>query len=230
MRHIPRALMLFAAGYGTRMAPLTDNRPKPLIPVGGRALIDHALDQAAAVAPDRVVVNLHYLPDMLRSHLAGRNIRFSPEQTLLETGGGLRHALPLLGGGPVFALNTDTVWTGPSPLAQLADAWDPDRMDALLLLATRAGATGHTGPGDFHMDGAGRLTRGAHLIYTGAQILQTDRLAEIAEPAFSLNRLWDRMQADGRLFGLMHRGGWCDVGRPASIALAEDLLRKGMDV
>jgi MurNAc alpha-1-phosphate uridylyltransferase len=229
MRHAPRSLMLFAAGFGTRMGALTADRPKPLIPVAGRALIDHALDQAKSV--DRIVVNLHYLPDMIRAHLSDRtNIAFSPEtDTILETGGGLRQALPLLGAGPVFTLNTDAVWTGPSALDQLASAWNPDKMEALLLLVPPARATGHKGPGDFLMDGDGRLTRGPGLIYSGAQILRTEGLRDIPDRVFSLNRLWDAMAGRGRLYGLVHQGGWCDVGRPETIALAEDMLR-GADV
>lgn len=225
MRNAPRSLMLFAAGFGTRMGALTADRPKPLIPVAGKALIDHALDQAQGV--ERIVVNLHYLPQMIRDHLSGRaDVAFSAEtETILETGGGLKQALPLLGDGPVFALNTDAVWTGPAALAELAAAWDPVRMDALLLLVPRDRATGHTGKGDFVMDGDGRLTRGPGLVYTGAQILRTEGLAEISDRVFSLNRLWDRMAARGRLFGIVHQGGWCDVGRPEAITLAEDMLR-----
>lgn len=224
MRHAPQSLMLFAAGLGTRMAPLTADRPKPLICVAGRPLIDHALDQAVGI--DRIVVNLHYRAGMIRDHLRGRaNIAFSDEtDTLLETGGGLKQALPLLGDAPVFTLNTDAVWTGPSPIATLAKAWDPERMDALLLLVPKARATGHTGPGDFLMDGQGRLSRGPGLVYTGAQILRTEGLAAIPDPVFSLNRLWDGMGISQRLFGVVHPGGWCDVGRPDAIRLAEDLL------
>jgi MurNAc alpha-1-phosphate uridylyltransferase len=217
--------MLFAAGFGTRMGALTAELPKPLIPVGGRALIDHALAQAGEV--ERIVVNLHYRPEMIRAHLSGRpGIAFSAEtDTILETGGGLKNALPLLGRGPVYALNTDAVWTGEPALAQLAADWDAERMDGLLLLVPRDRATGHNGAGDFLMDADGRLARGPGLVYTGAQILRTEGLADISDPIFSLNRLWDRMVDRGRLFGVVHKGGWCDVGRPESIPLAEDMLR-----
>lgn len=218
--------MLFAAGFGTRMGALTADRPKPLIPVGGQTLIDHALAQARGV--ERIVVNLHYRSEMIRAHLSGRpDIAFSDEtDTILETGGGMKSALPLLGSGPVYALNTDAVWTGAAALAQLAAAWDAERMDGLLLLVPRDRATGHSGAGDFLMDGEGRLARGPGLVYTGAQILRTEGLADISDPVFSLNRLWDRMAAKGRLFGVVHRGGWCDVGRPESILLAENMLRQ----
>lgn len=226
MRHLPDAVMLFAAGFGTRMAPLTTGRPKPLIVVAGRALIDHALEAAEGAGIGRIVINLHYRGDQIRAHLAGRDgIRFSPEAAPIpETGGGLKQALPLLGPGPVFTLNSDAVWTGANPLIQLRAAWDPARMEALLLLVPKVRATGHAGAGDFTMAADGRLSRGSDLIFSGAQIIDPSRLDAIAERAFSLNRVWDMMQADGGLFGLIHQGGWCDVGRPETIALAEAAL------
>ena len=222
---MPHPVMLFAAGLGTRMAPLTDTLPKPLIPVAGRALIDHALDQVGDAAP--IVVNLHYRAEQIRAHLAHRtDINFSAEiDTILETGGGLKQALPLLGADPVFTLNTDAVWTGPKALDQLATAWDGARMDALLLLVPHARAVGHLGAGDFLIDAQGRLTRGPGLVYSGAQLLRTDGLGAIRDPVFSLNRLWDQMLAEGRLYGLVHPGGWCDVGRPDAIPLAEQMLK-----
>lgn len=220
----PDALMLFAAGLGTRMRPLTDTCPKPLIRVADRALIDHALDQVDHVG--RIVVNLHYLPDQIRSHLADRpEIAFSAEtETILDTGGGLKSALPLLGTGPVFTLNTDAVWTGARALATLRAAWDPDRMDGLLLLVPQDRAIGHRGAGDFLMDGMGRLTRGPGFVYTGAGLIRTEGLAAITDPVFSLNLLWTRMIGAGRLHGVVHGGGWCDVGRPDAIPLAEAML------
>ncbi len=228
----PLPLMLFAAGLGTRMGALTADRPKPLIEVGGRALIDHALAQIDAAGPRRMVANLHYRPKMIRAHLAQRDdIAFSEETAArLETGGGLRHALPLLGPGPVMTLNTDAVWTGPNPLATLQAAWDPARMDALLLLVPPERATGHTGAGDFTVAPDGRLSRGRGAVYTGAQIIVTTDLAAEPEPAFSLNRVWDLIAARGRLFGAFHSGGWADVGHPGAIPLAEALLREGGDV
>lgn len=227
----PRALMLFTAGLGTRMGPLTQDRPKPLIPVGGRALIDHALALADAAGVGRIVANLHYLPGQIRRHLRNRpDILLSDEtETILETGGGLRHALPLLGPGPVLTLNTDAVWTGANPIAELRQAWQPARMDGLLLLVPRGAATGHTGPGDFDLDPEGRIRRGRSHVYTGAGIVRTDGLAAIGENVFSLNRLWNRMAEAGRLHGAVHRGGWCDVGRPESIPLAEEMLREAGD-
>lgn len=232
MRTTPDALMLFTAGLGTRMGALTADRPKPLIEVGGRALIDHALAQVDGAGIGQVVANLHYLPDQIEAHLSSRDgIRFSDEtETILDTGGGLRKALPLLGDGPVFTLNTDAVWTGANPLCELRAAWDPARMDGLMLLVPSDRATGHAGPGDFDRDADGRLSRGRRFVYTGAQIVATGGLAAIPDRIFSLNLLWDRMLADGRLFGLVHDGGWCDVGRPEAIPLAEALLRGAADV
>ena len=227
---MPDAVMLFAAGFGKRMAPLTDTQPKPLIKVAGRALLDHALALADDAEIRRIVVNTHYRGDQIAAHLAARpEIAISDEvPDILETGGGLRAALPLLGAGPVFTLNTDAIWTGPNPLTALRAAWDPERMDALVMMIAREQANGHGGTGDFVTDAGGRLTRGYGAIYAGAQILRTDGLAEIAGPVFSLNLLWDRMIARGRLFGLIHAGGWCDVGQPSSIALAEGMLARAV--
>lgn len=224
-------LMIFAAGFGTRMGALTADRPKPMIPVAGRPLIDHALEvgQAAGCAP--MVVNLHYLGDRIAAHLRGRGVRLAWERDrILDTGGGLRAALPLLGPGPVATLNADAVWTGPNPIDTLRAAWDPARMEALLLLAPLTALAGARA--DFARDAAGRLARhavagGAGLAYLGAQILIPDGLHAMDEPVFSLNRLWDRMIARGTLFGAIHPGGWCDVGHPAGIAAAEALLRHG---
>ncbi|MBK1636152.1 nucleotidyltransferase family protein [Rhodovulum adriaticum] len=227
----PQALMLFAAGFGTRMGDLTRSRPKPLIPVAGRPLIDHALDLCDAAGVGRVVVNTHYLADQIHTHLSGRpGIAISHEAPdILDTGGGLRHALPLLGAGPVFSLNSDAVWTGPNPLDQLRAEWDGARMDGLLLLVPRDRARGHGGTGDFIPDAAGRLTRGPGAVYSGAQILKPDLLADIRDSAFSLNRLWDSMLAQGRLYGVLHRGGWCDVGHPGGITQAEAMLAEARD-
>lgn len=226
MRRFP--LMVFAAGFGSRMGALTATQPKPLIKVAGRALIDHALDLAADAS--RIVVNTHYRADQMALHLAGRRVKLSHEPAILETGGGLKAALPLLGNGPVMTLNSDAIWTGANPLAQLAAGWD-DRMDALLLLLPAPDAAGFNGPGDFSLEN-GRIARAngvAGYAYLGAQIIRTDGLHDIPDPVFSLNRLWDAMIAAGRAYGLVHRGGWCDVGRPENIAGAEAMLA-GRDV
>lgn len=229
MRNTPDALMLFAAGFGTRMGALTANRPKPLINIAGKPLIDHALAIADTAQVTRKVANLHYLPDQLAEHLGARtDIVLSIEaDQILETGGGLRKALPFLGDGPVFTLNTDAVWTGQNPLLQLRAAWDHEKMDVLHLLLPANQATGYAGAGDWLLDADGHLSRamGADgYVYLGAQIIRTDKLARIPEQVFSLNRLWDIAIAEGRAFGIIHNGGWCDVGRPEGIALAEALL------
>lgn len=213
------------------MGALTADRPKPMVEVAGRPLIDHALDLRAAVQPVKTVVNLHYKAEMLRDHLADADVTLSDETDLLrETGGGLRHALPLLGSGPVFTLNSDAVWAGANPLAALQAAWDPDRMDALMAVLTPQNALGHKGEGwAFDIAPDGRLSLGGTLIYSGVQIIKTTGLAAIKDEVFSLKVLWERMLEDGRLYGLLIDPQWCDVGHPASIPLAEAMLR-GTDV
>lgn len=224
----PFPLMIFAAGFGTRMGALTTDRPKPLVPVAGRSLIDHALDVATLAGADRVVVNTHYRADQIAAHLGGRAVKISHEDRILETGGGLRAALPLLGAGPVAVLNSDAIWTGANPLQELAAAWDATRMEALLLLLP----VGPSEKGDFRLDKTGRISRGQggedHR-YLGASILSPTRLFDMSEPVFSLNRPWDAMIAAGTAFGVIHTGGWCDVGRPEGIAAAEALLQAATD-
>ncbi len=218
--------MLFAAGFGTRMQHLTANRPKPMIKVAGRPLIDHALDLAKQIDPPVIVANLHYLPETLETHLAPhgvRTIREAPE--ILETGGGLRNALPLLGNGAVITMNTDAIWQGPNPLALLCAAWAPERMDALLMGVPVERAQEHVGAGDFTLQPDGQLRRGPGVVYGGVQIMKTELLHEIKAPAFSLNLVWNRMLESGRLHGLCYPGRWCDVGHPAGIATAETLIR-----
>lgn len=224
----PGRMMLFAAGRGTRMAPLTDSLPKPLIRVAGQTLLDRALDLARAGGVRGAVVNVHHLGDQIVRHLAGTDIAISDEgEALLETGGGLRKALPLLGDGPVVTMNPDVVWRGPNPVAALRGAWNGLGMDALLMLVPLDRARGRIGAGDFALAADGRISRGGPLVYTGAQIIRTDRLAQIPDAAFSLNRLWDLMLAEGRAFGMVHAGDWCDVGRPDCIPLAEAMLGGG---
>jgi len=217
--------MIFAAGFGTRMKDLTKMQPKPMIPVAGRPLIDHTLDLVRAVNPQRIVVNLHYRPEPLLQHLQGCKVQTIVEQPdILDTGGGLRNALPLLGEGPVFTTNSDAIWSGGNPLQMIADAWRPDDMDALLMCVPTPNAIGHTGTGDFKMDADGRLSRGPGVVYGGVQIIKTSLLETFPEKVFSLNILWDKMHAARRLFGICYPGRWCDVGHPDGIALAEGLL------
>ena len=229
MRHRPDALMLFAAGFGTRMGALTAQTPKPLLEVAGKPLIDHTLDLAQTQGFASIVANTHYLPEQLEAHLSNHNVRcLREEPDILETGGGLRNALPHLGDGPVVTSNTDAIWLGPNPFEMILNAWDADRMDALLLCVSLQNCHGHSGAGDFVIGSDGRLSRqtGGH-VYGGIQILKTDLLHGIQEKAFSLNLLWNQMLGAKRLFGLSYPGQWCDVGRPEGIGLAETLLGGG---
>lgn len=220
---MPDAVMLFAAGFGTRMGPLTAERPKPLIEVNGKALLDHALDLTGGLS--RRVVNAHYHADQIVAHLADQAVEVSLETPdILDTGGGLRQALPLLGEGPVFTLNTDAVWRGPNPLDVLKGAWSPDDMDALLLCVPLARATGRNGQGDFTLDQQGRLTWGGDMVYTGAQIVRTEALADVPDLAFSLHKLWNAALEKDRFRGVVYPGKWADVGHPEGITLAEEML------
>lgn len=228
--------MVMAAGLGKRMRPLTATRPKPLVRVAGKPLIDHSLDRLAAAGVGHVVVNVHYLADALEAHLAGQkwpfSIAISDERAqLLETGGGMVKALPQLTGDPILIVNSDNIWTdGPQDSIQhLARHWDGGRMDALLLVIRQASATGHGGSGDFHMDPNGQLSRRkpgrvAPFVYTGIQLISPRLLDGAPEGAFSTNILWDRAISAGRLYGVSHMGQWFDVGTPAAIAPTEAAL------
>lgn len=221
-------VMIFAAGLGTRMRPLTNTTAKALIPVAGRALLDHALEQARAGAPDRIVVNAHHHADQIEAHLAAhRDVSCVLESgAVLETGGGLRNALPLLGPDPVMTLNADAVWTGPAAAKTLGEAWDPSRMDGLLLLVPLARAHGRTGGGDFRIAPDGGLERDPEgMVYTGAGIVRTEGLADIESTVFSLRDLWAPIAAARRLHGVVHPGHWADVGHPAGIIEAEAMLQ-----
>ena len=226
MRTFP--LMIFSAGFGTRMGALTADSPKPLIEVAGQPLIDRALALAESRA-DPVVVNLHYLGAQIERHLAGRDIRLSWERDeILDTGGGLKAALPLLGPGPVMTLNPDVVWAGPNPLDTLASSWR-DGMAALLLVAPPHQLHGRASArADFNMAPGGRLTRARAgddgVVYLGAQILWPEPVAAWPGHVFSLNRIWDELIAERRLFGVAHPGGWCDVGTPEGLVAATALL------
>jgi len=218
--------MIFAAGFGTRMRHLTQYRPKPMVTVGGTPLIDHAIAQAQALPAVKTVVNLHYKPDSLLAHLAGQNVEPILETPdILDTGGGLRNALPVLQNDTVMTLNSDAVWGGSNPLSLLANAWDPERMDALLMCIPQHNAIGHQGGGNFVLDAQGRATRGDGLIYGGAQIIKTDLLKNIPDKVFSLNVIWDLMIAKNSLYAAEYDGKWCDVGHPEGVALAEETMK-----
>jgi MurNAc alpha-1-phosphate uridylyltransferase len=230
---VPDTAMVMAAGLGKRMRPLTATRPKPLIEVNGKPLIDHVLDRLRAAGVTKAVVNVHYLPDALEAHLKARaggfDIRISDERDLLlETGGGLVRAAPMIDSDPFFAINSDNYWLdGPSDtLRLLASHWNEAAMDALLLLVPHARAFNHRALGDFHMDRFGRLQRRgrskvAPYVFTGIQLISKRLLRDAPEGAFSTNILWDRAIAEGRCFGAVHQGLWFDVGTPASIRATE---------
>lgn len=231
--------MLMGAGLGKRMRPLTATRPKPLVKVAGQALIDHALDRIEASGVKRIVVNVHYLADTMIAHLKARKspaeILISDERDrLLETGGGLMKAAPLLGDRPFLCANSDNLWIdGPrDTIAMLMELWDDARMDALLLLVPHARAHCHTGPGDFHMDGVGRLSRRkasyvAPFVFTGVQIMSPRLLVDPPADVFSTNVLWNRAMESGRLFGASHPGVWFDVGTPQAIPVVEQMIGHG---
>ncbi|AYO77354.1 nucleotidyltransferase family protein [Sphingobium yanoikuyae] len=230
--------MLMAAGLGKRMRPLTATRPKPLVKVAGKALMDHALDRLAAGGIKTVVVNVHYLADTVEAHLKTRkdmDFRISDERAkLLETGGGLIHAKPLLGDKAFICANSDNLWIdGPAEtLGMMQRLWDPERMDALLLLVPLARANCHSGPGDFHMDANGRLTRRktAHVapfVFTGVQVLSPRLLVDPPADVFSTNIFWNRAIEAGRLYGAVHQGLWFDVGTPQAIPVVESMIAHG---
>jgi MurNAc alpha-1-phosphate uridylyltransferase len=230
---ITRAFVL-AAGLGTRMRPVTDTRPKPLVAVAGKALLDHALDRVAEAGIGTAVVNVHYLADQIEAHLAARTGRPATEvsderDALLETGGGVKKALGLLGEAPFVVLNSDSFWLeGPTPnLGRLIAGWDPEAMDILLLVAPTATSLGYEGAGDFVMDPEGRLERRgeravAPFIYAGVAILKPELFAGTPEGAFSLNLLFDRAITRNRLHGLRLDGQWLHVGTPEAIRAAEE--------
>ena len=234
----PRTAMVLAAGLGTRMRPLTDDRPKALVEVAGRALIDHVLDRLAEVGVERAVVNVHWFADRLEGHLAGRErpaVIISDERSeLLETGGGLRKATPLLGDDAVLVANIDSVWIDRGDaLGDLIRLWDPERMDAALLLAGREGAIGFEGDGDFFLADDGRLTfRGgapsAPLAYMGVHITRPDYAADGPDGPFSLSPLWRASAAKGRLFGCVMDGDWMHVGDPGARDQAEARLAEAI--
>jgi MurNAc alpha-1-phosphate uridylyltransferase len=236
MTGVPRNAMVLAAGLGVRMRPLTDQVPKPLVKVAGKALIDYGLDRLAEAGVARAVVNVHHLAEQIERHLAERTrptIAISDERgLLLGTGGGVVKALPLLGGEPFFLLNSDTIWLdGAAPnLRRLAAAFDPAGMDALLLLAPAAGSLGYAGRGDFFMAGDGRLrARGtdeqAPHVYAGAAILAPALFKGAPAGEFSLTELFMRAAGQGRLHGLPLAGRWMHVGTPEAIAAAEKALK-----
>ncbi|MDO8423860.1 MAG: nucleotidyltransferase family protein [Parvibaculum sp.] len=227
--------MVMAAGKGTRMQPLTDTMPKPMVPFMGRPLIDHVLDRLAAAGIEEVIVNTHHFADVLEAHLTSRHhprIVLSDERAqLLDTGGGAKHAIALLGDEPIITFNSDSVWAEPegTNLRDLMAAFEPERMDALLMIADAARTIGFVGRGDFHMDGEGQLTRRkpdetALCMFAGVQIIKPQLFADGPDGPFSTNLIWDRLIGRGTLFGHAMQGTWMHVGSPPDLAAAEAFL------
>lgn len=237
--NVPEVAMVMAAGLGKRMRPLTATRPKPLVELAGKPLIDHVLDRLRAAGVGKIVVNVHYLPDALEAHLKAKagdfDVSISDERDLLlETGGGMIKAEPMIDSDPFLVVNSDNYWVdGPADtLKLLASHWRDGEMDALLLLVPQARAGNHGGLGDFHLDGIGRLSRRgkskvAPFVYTGIQIVSKRLLRDAPEGPFSTNILWDRAIEEGRCFGIVHQGLWFDVGTPAAITATEHALQHG---
>lgn len=234
----PKIAMVLAAGLGTRMRPLTDDRPKALVEVGGRALIDHMLDRLAAAGVETAVVNVHYFADRLEAHLVGRaethplpHIVISDERPqALETGGGVKHALPLLGDDPIWVANIDSVWIeDASAIEAVARAWDPERMDVCLMLASTTGSLGFHDSGDVFLgdDGVVRFKatgETAPLVYVGVHICKPQVVADGPEGPFSLTPIWKALAAEGRVRGVAPPGVWMHVGDPEARDIAEARL------
>lgn len=238
--HVPETAMVMAAGLGKRMRPLTVTRPKPLVEVAGKPMIDHVFDRLRSAGIKRAVVNVHYMADALEAHLRARagaiEVVISDERAqLLETGGGLVKARPLLGDDPIVCINSDSLWIdGPTDaIRALAAAWDSNRMDVLLLLVPFARAHGYRGQGDFHIDAHGRITgrrkpgRVAPFVYIGVQMLHPRIIADAPDGPFSTNLFWQRAIDAGRAWGLVHQGLWFEIGEPAAIGQAEAILADG---
>ncbi len=228
--------MVMAAGLGTRMRPLTNDKPKPLVKVAGKAMIDHCFDKLEAAGVEKVIVNVHYFPDMLEAHLESADypfeFRISDERTqLMETGGGLIQAQSLTDEHLFFCINSDNLWSdaASTSLERLMDIWDDEKMDALLLIVPHSGARNYKGNGDFLLDEDGRISRKAQggeapYIYTGIQLISKRLLRDAPDGPFSTMKLWERAIAEKRLFGLVHLGEWYEVGSPEAIAPTEAAL------
>jgi MurNAc alpha-1-phosphate uridylyltransferase len=238
--NVPETAMVMAAGLGKRMRPLTATRPKPLVEVAGRPLIDHVFDRLRSAGVKRAVVNVHYMADALEAHLAARvkgiELVVSDERrALMETGGGIVQARDLIGDAPFLVINSDNLWIdGPTDaIRALAARWDDATMDALLLLVPLAQAHCHPGQGDFRIDPNGRIVgrrvpgKPAPFVYTGVQILSPRVIADWPEGPFSTMLFWERAIAAGRAFGLVHQGLWFDVGTPGAIPQVEAMLADG---
>jgi len=216
--------MIFAAGFGTRMRPLTDTLPKPLIQIGDTTLLDHTMGLATAAGLDVPIVNAHYLSDQISAHLSEHaETAVIHENPILDTGGGLKNAASRLSGDFAITTNSDNIWNGPNPFTTALSAWQPS-MPACLLCAKTENTVGRIGPGDFSIDGDGKLTRGGDYVFLGVQIIDKTLVTAIPDEVFSMNRVWDVLIAQGSLFGAVYDGTWCDVGKPENIPLAQRVL------
>ena len=229
--------MVLAAGLGTRMRPMTRTKPKPLQSVGGRTMLDHALDRLVGAGVQRAVVNTHYLAEQIEEHLRSRRdieIIISREDELLDTGGGIVKALPYFEGLPFFALNADLPWIdGAVPsLTRLQKGWNPDKMDALLLMMQTDKARGFSTDGDFALESDGRLRRKdlsppRPFVWIGAQIVKPELFANPPARVFSNNHVWNLAESNSRLYGIEHDGTCFHVGTPEDWQLANELLESG---
>ena len=219
----PDAAMIFAAGFGTRMGPLTADTPKPMLEVGGGPMVDIAIDFARQAGIGTIVANTHYLHERIAPHLSKKGVTVSHEHPdILDTGGGLKMALPHLGRDPVVTMNPDAGWRGPNPVTVLMEAWRDD-LDALLLVVPRERAIGRQSPGDFELI-EGRLRRAGSHVYTGVQIIRPELVERYPEDIFSLNAVWDRLIEKDLLAGHVYPGEWCDIGHPEGLRLANELV------
>lgn len=214
--------MIFAAGFGTRMRPLTDKVPKPLVRIGDTTLLDHTLGLARLAKLGNIVVNAHYLSDQIESHLAGTDCHVISESEILDTGGGLKNAAHKFTGEYVITSNSDNIWRGENPFQVLCQN---ARSETTLLVAQKDAVLGRNGPGDFDLSSKGHLTRGGDYVFLGVQIIELGPIISFNENIFSLNVIWDQLIAENRLFGVPYDGTWCDVGRPENIEMAKDLLK-----
>ena len=225
MSGLPNELMIFAAGFGKRMRPLTADLPKPLVVVAGQSLLDRTLALAHVAGISKVIVNTHYLAHKIHNHLQDQPVKIIHEPEILDTGGGLKNARPLFRGAKAFTSNGDAIWSGPNPFSTLALHWQ-DKCDALLLCAPISQIHGRLAPGDFAVSNDGKITRGGDWVYLGVQIIRLGALNEITEKVFSLNVIWDLLMKRGTLYAAHYSGQWCDIGTPENIALGAAVLGK----
>ena len=225
MRNAPDELMIFAAGLGTRMQPLTADTPKPLIKVAGLTLLDHTLGLANEGGIKNIIVNTHYLGYAIKKNLQNTSVKVFHEKELLDTGGGLKNASSAFKGSTIFTSNSDAIWSGENPFLFLAKHWD-NGCDALLLCAKIDNVHGRKKPGDFHLSKNGTIRRSGSWVYLGIQIIRLSLVDKINESVFSLNLIWDNLIEHKRLKAIPYSGQWCDIGRPENIIIGEQLLAR----